>query len=1426
MLSPQALKNERLAQALAANARGKPHDPLARPALLQSERRNSSSSGSEDQFKDVADELDPFPRAEAAAAAAAPGASARQSSSMRASLDTTWDEGEFQMQAADRSSRYSAATRYDGDGVDHDDDTEGNDAEVDARSTYGHARSSSVGSSIWAGRGVVGPTTSTPAYVSPLAGGSNASKNSRRKPAASFDVVPPLPTSSAAFQHYRGTAGPSSPAGIESAGSYHDLAHLDPADGHQASSLLSAYNSPNPATDAHAYAGSPAGRHDVPGEAGRTHPPASTRAKAHTGRSARSRRSPVLSFDGGAAEEELALDASKDGSMGRSDSAHRLGVESTADLERRISHLGPKVRKNEPAPWELEGDDASEIGSLSSSLPYPSSPLPQSTWSKLTRGSLDVRDRDGSEGKRVLGLGVNLRRPSSDLRRPSADTSRSREPSSQGMSPLAGAPISPGHRSKERSKAFGSSGSVPPHHAPASAGEGEQHDEQGGPSQAGPDFGSPARSSHSVATSSKSARARTKSMSSSAANVLKGLGLSGDKKERGGSESGQQSNKLAKALKKKGEKNELSLAKGISSADYGRTAPVEGAASQSQPAATVSSSAIRAEANKNLINPFVDRPTGDRLMRSPMSIGPETLAKADTATSSPSLSEVATAARLDSFSAGRGDDFRNAPLIGQQSSVATASSTTETRSSTTTTNDTYSTSSLAGANVSHSTESTCFSEPSREISDKSYSSGTSEAAPATLTSRTASQNLKQLPSPQARTSPVSTSPAPLASTPTRGMGLSYRKPNHLGDSQVSPSAGDDVSFPRFPPRKTSTDSYTASAALSPKLRSMALLSSTSTNAVSQPLHPNSAPSPVRMNSGESIFPAPHDTSAHVNIAEHDSVVPQVRSGHPEMNGRTSHAVMTAAASVSSLPSPGSHQGVSYRLISLEQAQAQAKAKQRGPESPAAPLRPPLHRPEGSERSAASDRAHESSISSERESVESSEKSQATARPLRGKKSGILKGIFTRDKQGSRHTDDPNLPTSHSQSSSLFPSSQTLKSMRSEVLADGRSDRDRGTFGSGSDATANAKADTQGPPVLGVPSLGTIRPVSSMFGSLSSGLLETPPESAQQSASAALDPVQAATLSLEGKVPVPPASASNPAAGHLAVSRGHSPAAITPPEYRNIRNEGWVKEEAISPGDGSSIFHSPATSPAQLNFPDVSARSRSTSSSIGMRCSNEETAAGRPVRLLPGSNLRPSNDASSADGAAAIDSLSTRLANDANRRSTSSNGSDASGHLRLMNGFPAAPGSVTPERGLSSETSSQRKDSFLSVDDAVAVKRRVCEIESRIADLVGELTHLRVTYARDGSSSGCALLTRQQQSNDDTADPPSAAARGEPGPPSGLEQTSPIPACQSCGCSCAEMKRLQALNESHILREIGSSVMDRGRGIKKRSEEAASRFGGR
>ncbi|PWZ00768.1 hypothetical protein BCV70DRAFT_231572 [Testicularia cyperi] len=56
----------------------------------------------------------------------------------------------------------------------------------------------------------------------------------------------------------------------------------------------------------------------------------------------RRNRSPVLSFDGAAAEEEQKLSEWQ---------------EELADDPRRISTLGPRVKKNAPAPWELGGEE-------------------------------------------------------------------------------------------------------------------------------------------------------------------------------------------------------------------------------------------------------------------------------------------------------------------------------------------------------------------------------------------------------------------------------------------------------------------------------------------------------------------------------------------------------------------------------------------------------------------------------------------------------------------------------------------------------------------------------------------------------------------------------------------------------------------------------------------------------------------------------------------------------------------------------------------------------------------------------------------------------------------------------------------------------------------------------------------------------------
>lgn len=1402
-------KNERLAQALSRTGRGGTfafpanHAPkdnahrstLEAPSPLRHFHETSSSStSSSDQFRDVADQF------EDSNDTAAPLANTRihdrhptAGSTGKQSIETTWDENEFQRQAADRSSRYSVATRYDGEG--EADEDAGQDLDVDSRSTYGHARNSSVGSSIWAGRGVVSPSDA-----------STNNKSVRRKPSMPSEFIPPLPTSSAAFQHFRHNAGPPSPA-LPPATDSAQTSGLAPTRGPISEGLQSAYTSPNlpvkstfamvsPSSSNAAGQSSSPTPHSVLTSQSSTKPDPIERAdKSHrkTGKAPR-RRSPVLSFDGAKEQEELLLNSPKDEMhtfSGPSGHKSDHGGPSGEGLERGISRLGPKVRKNEPAPWETDGDEGSESGSLAS-LPSTTSPQPQSAWSKLTRGSLDVRDREAPEGKRGLGLGVNLRRPSADIRRPSIETTRSREPS--GNVPLIASNRESAHDDQARTPG------VQPEYL-ASTHVGSQEGVDAGtssdtlrsavrtPSSSFRPSASP-RPSDSVYTtasvasatnSTRGSRTRAKSVSASAANVLKGLVLNSDR-DRKASEGPQHSNKLAKALKKKGEKNELSLAKGISSADYA----TGGHDTETSGAAAYTSNSIRAGANKNLVNPLASH--------------------SHTALSSASSSNL----YLPQQSSSSGYPLGASPIEstdGSGRSEATAikdashyssspSALHETRDSSAATTDSHSNSSATGADVSQTTDSTSISDAS--LKDRDLSSSRLGTRPIHYAHRQLS------PLQQGGSSPKSVSTASM-STPTRG--FVYRRGNNPPGSSPSPSMGaNSGTFAPSPTRQLSADSQLGrefGSPLSPKLKSMVLSADPSSTSSSAGHGRATLLATGNQSPKASAEPHPQGGKLERGDSGREGAKSAVNDG--PVRGSIPHVHST-----SSLPTPGSHEGVSYKLISLEQAQAQAKAKQQSQLH--VPFAQPISNPDPIAEFDRQQRQVDVLAASGAHPINPTENNHAThaaQRSVKSKKSGILKGMFSKDKRGG---DDISLASATSQQQLKLPISLTQRSLKDS------SSLNLAPNGEGPVSTDNAEAFGS----LGIPELGSIRPVSSMFASLSPVLLD---KESEETASGA-DSVGLAKQVLEGQRPSNDEVLSlSTKPSHLGVARGHSPSAITPTAYKPAE----AKEEMVSPGGTSvsgSIFHSPATSPHQLVFGEQgSHKAKSTSSGAdGARASNEEES--RAAVQPNGVNKTPSGNKSyRADDYGQRPGLAPNSFAPARSSMASAESANSSQGRNIDE--PVVAGQRGKGKSVSrDERSSDYDGSGKEKSDAAvaAVKSRVCEIEVQIADLLAELAQLRTVHLPDvaaGSpdpSRHAAVKGRTSTTNDETS---------APIVPSGpLLDSNAVPACNTCGCSCFEMKRLQAINETQVLKGLGSSVMDRGRGVRKRPEEAASRFGGR
>jgi hypothetical protein len=207
-----------------------------------------------------------------------------------------------------------------------------------------------------------------------------------------------------------------------------------------------------------------------------------------------------------------------------------------------------------------------------------------------------------------------------------------------------------------------------------------------------------------------------------------------------------------------------------------------------------------------------------------------------------------------------------------------------------------------------------------------------------------------------------------------------------------------------------------------------------------------------------------------------------------------------------------------------------------------------------------------------------------------------------------------------------------------------------------------------------------------------------------------------------------------------------------------------------------------------------------------------------------------------------------------RASSESARSDGSSALGLVNGFPALPatGHGAIAASLTSKTLPGANGEAPSL--ARATRQRALEIEAKMAELHGELVRLR-TFAVDSgltaprSSNPSSTVTSPNPAtgafdaaaaDDDTdaiehlysSTPPvtpaltssSGGATGKEDEENGLAAMQmPIPPCHQCGCSCAEQKRVSALNELNVLK--GISVLDRGRALKSIAGQNGSKFGG-
>lgn len=1294
----------------------------------------------------------------------------------RTSEDTVWDEPEYQRQAVNaRSSKYSVATRYDEDeGAGDSDDSRKESYEASSESHARFAsmsgRPSSVSSSLWAGRGVA-PFAGTTNIGSPSQSGSSGPRSVKKRNAVE-ETPPPVPTDNAAYQHHIQDAsfGPrkqslsrTTPELSSTSGYSEDDRKLMPSADSDKTPTTPVKLEPGPflAASSDSQRTSigalrqlstdslhPEGRH-----------PSAVPISTLKGRES---RSSVLSYDAGAAEEEEMLNTSRefrdDDDVQNSEPQDvTLDSKAAGPTSRRISHLGPRVRKNAPAPWEVEDEEAlTPDGRSMTSSPFPSSPSP---WFKRPgRASTDVREREPKEAKKALGLGVTLKRPSMEGRRVSSESASKAE--AEEMAAPEASVTSNGERGRSEFLT-----------SPASL-NATTFDGMPSPSAAGyssnmrPAFLAQPPSIPSMAASLDAndraqQRTRTKSVSNSAANALRGLGFGGggSSKAKGGDAQGQ-SNKLVKSLKKKGERNELSLAQGISSEAFANASEGDVALNEAvtePPQATRVSKQTIAEINKHLVNPFSSAATSRR--------GISSQVHEPSAEMHPAPSGLAPSVMISGVQGEEVLPRAAAPHVSHSSSAvherANGSSTIEQNNSSADLDG--SSSSLDGSyNQSRSTDATSVSQGS--IRRKEEVSGVQQALRhegSTTPGRSPKLPTSMSPASSSHSSSSNSTSSRLAP------GFTYKKSQNFGAERSGSvnHAGLAMNPLMFPPR-------------SPSTTDSAMQGTTPTASASQPSH--QALPVTQSRHAEGVNSLDSISNAQSGAEGHDTATITSTDTSASLGSHSTQAPPRTPRS-DALPTPGSHEGVSYTLISLAEAQAQAKSKQQ--EAAArrqAKTRTSTagHSNHSMEDTAYKDESDFGAGSGEHASSGATIPGSTSKKSLRNKKSGLLR-IFNR---GSDHIDAEDVPPVPAPfpggpqfGSRLLPKSNTLKSMDT-------SDKMQSAAGK---IPLDSAALPSGP---SVPELGSIRPMSSMFSSLSPELLQ-----GDQSLLATLsedDPSSEATAGGAEQQKLP-AKAS---------LQRRVPEPITPTPYRasdsSLRTPNTASTKFAE--DESSHFHSPAASPSGLHFPEQP----NGTGNVGLGLNAMPPT--RPLRLVAKS--RNFTDPSTA----------TRS------RSVADDGDD----LTRVPGGRDAPATASPLAG-------HDRPELTAESDASAphhLQTRIASLEKHISALVAELNQLRAMQSVDA-------LDKHSSTTQITAsgDPPTGS-NGADGTASASEVKLALarqaPSCQSCGCNCAELRRIQAANESSVLKtltdnELNSSaslsggVLDRGRGVKKRAEEAST-----
>lgn len=1137
------------------------------------------------------------------------------------------------------------------------------------------------------------------------------------------------------------------------------------------------------------------------------------------GKKGRLNRSPILSYEEGAEEEERLANE-----LDNNEAAGRLK-----------NSLGPRLKKNTPAPWELEeGEEADDgIGGLPRSNSSSGTSSRDFPWSSFARPSMD-RERTASTdtGPRPLPpsksvgsgsggeRGAGWARQSMESLRGRAFTNKDKEHDPMpAPSPLSGPRKFSGNTSQPQGQSQTQS-EIPDESDPVVA----------------------AAMAAAEQASSASRRSRSKSISNNAAGVLKGLGLASS-----AAPPQKKGNKFARAFRLGGgsgsgsgggagsgpdKKGPLSLSAGISSEDYAHlpqmppspqpqtqqlpavfsNATASMNASQNNPGNSNNNATITSSSNNNNYS------TNGNLMQP---------------SSSPYSMEASSPGALSRSSLGRDGHENVSTPLATSTSQATARTIRQHQP-----NGGEATERESGSLGSHTgsiSNLTNGSTMSSSLGASASSAGTSPiVSPAKkpdLTELLAASNHKyrdQAYVPKGRLTPNGRSPSlgvssqgspmqPSSQGASPSQANTPRMPSSLSYKRTSTFAPDGT-YLYQQQRGQNSSEWNASSSPPPTWKTMSLLEqqqmSSSTHESQEAKSRSSSrnqPSPTRgtlatvannpiKNQGLSV--SSHEDEARAGSATptgalgmaamtpanssqlsskqqerrssetHESAnSSSVNSTNTPMTTSTAAAAAAAAgADMKQHPSVGHHGGVPYKLISLEQARLN----------------------QSRERLADNQR----SFSNHSLDGNNDPNSAPPTSSLKNKKSGFLK-IFNKDNRAIEE-DPASMP-------------MPLPSMASSMGA----------------KTDEYQGDGLG---LVAPAL-QLRPVSSMFSGFGADLLAPKQEgndaSLQSITEAGGDGEDADGFLGPSKQQQQQQSAPSPAMTTLSV--GDRSMSSSQAMYEDA-------QEMVGPSAGKDISKVNGSSPSALShrvkaptaiiaapYRKGKGQSVSTPSTQSPGFESAQSHAMTEGMIDPGTARQTSD--SSANGRY-LDSHQQQQQQQ-RPHSTASDVSDASSSaMGLVNGFPPTP-----------NTSANAAAIFANAGERAAAisstRNKAIELEAEMARLVTELAQLR----QDAVEMGLVNLQQQvagvpnspsktslHSAAQATTEPPTTVPSPNPSvaaPPSPLQ--TPVPQCSACGCNCAEQKRIQALNEAAILK--GLSVLDRGRALKPSNGANPGKFGG-